>query len=55
MVYSQMLTCLACNVEPYADLVHVLTALPQRAPDADITDLLPFNFVKLAAAARNLA
>jgi hypothetical protein len=27
----------------------------QRAPDADVTDLLPFNFAKLPAAARNLA
>ena len=44
MVYSLMLTCRACNVEPYAYLVHVLTELPQRAPDADISDLLPFNF-----------
>jgi transposase len=25
-------------------LLHVLTELPQRAPDADISDLLPFNF-----------
>jgi hypothetical protein len=33
-------------VEPYAYLLHVLTELPQRAPDADITDLLPFNFAK---------
>jgi hypothetical protein len=24
--------------------VHVLTELPQRAPDSDISDLLPFNF-----------
>jgi transposase len=46
MVYSLMLTCRACNVEPYAYLLHVLTELPQRAPDADITDLLPFNFAK---------
>jgi hypothetical protein len=44
IVYSLMLTCRACNVEPYAYLVHVLTELPQRAPDADVTDLLPFNF-----------
>lgn len=43
MVYSLMLTYRACNVEPYAYLLHVLTELPQRAPDADITDLLPFN------------
>jgi hypothetical protein len=49
MVYSLMLTCRACNVEPYAYLLHVLTKLPQRAPDADITDLLPFNVAKLIA------
>lgn len=45
-VYSLMLTCRACGVEPYAYLLHVLTELPQRAPDADISDLLPFNFEK---------
>lgn len=44
MVYSLMLICRACGVEPYAYLLHVLTKLPQRAPDADISDLLPFNF-----------
>lgn len=46
MVYSLMLTCRACNVEPYAYLHHVLTELPQRAHNADIDDLLPFNFAK---------
>lgn len=46
MLYSLMRTCRACNVEPYAYLLHVLTDLPQRAPDADITDLLPFNFAE---------
>jgi len=45
----------ACNVEPYAYLLHVLTELPQRAPNADVTDLLPFNFAKLPAAARSPA
>ena len=45
-IYSLVLTCRACNVEPYAYLRHVLTELPQRAPDADISDLLPFNFAK---------
>ncbi|MFM0351520.1 transposase domain-containing protein, partial [Paraburkholderia sp. RL17-347-BIC-D] len=49
MISSLMLTCRACNVEPYAYLVHVLTELPKRAPDADATDLLPFNFAKLTA------
>nr|WP_232071184.1 hypothetical protein [Paraburkholderia pallida] len=33
--------------------MHVLTELPQRPPDADVTDLLPFNLAKLTAAARN--
>jgi transposase len=51
MVYSLVLTCRACNVEPYAYLLHVLTELPQRAPDADITDLLPFDFAKQKSAA----
>jgi hypothetical protein len=31
MVHSLMLTCRACNVEPYAYLLHVLTELPQRS------------------------
>jgi hypothetical protein len=48
MVYSLMLTCHACNVEPYAYLLHVLTELPQRAPDADITCLLPFKLRETA-------
>jgi transposase len=43
VIYSLMLTCRACNVEPYAYLNHVLTELPQRAADTDISDLLPFN------------
>lgn len=38
------------NVEPHAWLLHVLTELPQRAPAADITDLLPFNFARRQAA-----
>jgi transposase len=46
MIYSLMLTCRACNVEPYAYLVRVLSELPQRASDADVSDLLPFNFSK---------
>uniref|UniRef100_UPI001B8BD4AB IS66 family transposase n=1 Tax=Collimonas antrihumi TaxID=1940615 RepID=UPI001B8BD4AB len=44
IVYSLMLTCRACNVEPYSYLCHVLAELPQRQPDADVMDLLPFNF-----------
>jgi transposase len=47
-IYSLMLTCRACGVEPLAWLRHVLTELPQRAKDADIDDLLPFNFTKAA-------
>ena len=46
IIYSLVLTCRACGVEPYAWLRHVLTELPQRPPDADIEDLLPFNFAK---------
>jgi hypothetical protein len=44
-----MLTCRACGVEPYAYLLHVLTELPQRAPDTDISDLLPFNYARQQA------
>jgi transposase len=45
-IYSLMLTCRACGVEPYEYLLHVLTELPQRALDADITDLLPHSFAR---------
>jgi hypothetical protein len=31
-------------------LRHALTELPQRTESADITDLLPFNFPRAAAA-----
>jgi hypothetical protein len=51
MVSSLVLTCRACGVEPYAYLLRVLTELPQRATDADITDLLQFNYAKKQAAA----
>ena len=50
VVYSLMLTCRACGVEPLAWLRHVLTELPQRAVDADINDLMPFNFQKTTTA-----
>lgn len=50
VVYSLMLTCRACGVEPLAWLRHVLTELPKRATEADINDLLPFNFAKTQAA-----
>jgi hypothetical protein len=46
MVYSLMLTCRACGVEPYEYLLHVLTELPQRAAEADVTDLLPFRYAE---------
>jgi transposase len=50
VVYSIMLTCRACGIEPLAYLRHILTELPQRAADAAIDDLLPFNFAKTATA-----
>ncbi len=50
VIYSLMLTCRACGVEPLAWLRHALAQLPQRDQDADIDDLLPFNFAKTAAA-----
>jgi hypothetical protein len=50
VIYSLMLTCRACGTEPLAWLRHALTELPQRTENADITDLLPFNFQKTAAA-----
>ncbi len=46
VVYSLMLTCRACGVEPFAWLRHIFTELPQRPDGADIDDLLPFNFAK---------
>jgi transposase len=46
VIYSLVLTCRACGVEPYAWLRHVLTELPLRPPDADINDLMPFNFAE---------
>jgi transposase len=45
VIYSLMLTCRACEVEPYVYLQHVLTELPRRAAGADVSDLLPFNYV----------
>ncbi|MCB5946121.1 transposase, partial [Acidocella sp. KAb 2-4] len=50
VIYSLMLTCRACGVEPLAYLRHVLTELPQRADNADINDLLPFNLANAQAA-----
>lgn len=46
VIYSLMLTCRACGVEPYAYLRHVLTEMPRRAEGDDVTDLLPFNYAK---------
>lgn len=46
MVYTLMLTCRACGVEPYEYLLHVLTELPQCAAEADVTDLLPFRYAE---------
>jgi transposase len=51
IIYSIMLTCRACNIEPYSYLRHVFTEMPQRPLDADITDLLPFNFQPQTASA----
>jgi hypothetical protein len=50
VIYSLMLTCRACDVEPYAYLLHVLTELPRRADDDDVSDLLPFNYALALAA-----
>lgn len=50
VIYSLMLTCRACGVEPLAWLRHVLIELPQRPADADLGDLLPFNFAQAKAA-----
>jgi len=46
-----MLTCRACNVEPYAYLLCVLTEWRQHAPDAEISNLMPFNFAERQAQA----
>lgn len=45
VIYSLALTCRACGVNPQAWLAHALTQLPCRGPDADLEDLLPWNFV----------
>jgi transposase len=49
VIYSLMLTCRACGVDPLAWLRHVLTELPQREETAGIGDLLPFRFSKTPA------
>ncbi|EPE93793.1 hypothetical protein RGCCGE502_33381 (plasmid) [Rhizobium grahamii CCGE 502] len=50
VIYSLMLTCRACGVDPLTWLRHVLTELPKRDEAADIGDLLPFNFSKTTTA-----
>jgi len=45
-----MPTCRACGVDPLTWLRDVLTGLPQRGEEADVGDLLPFNFSKTSAA-----
>ena len=50
VVYSLMLTCRACGIDLYVWLRFVLTELPQRPAEDDITDLLPFNFAKARVA-----
>lgn len=44
VIYSLLPTCRSCGVEPYAYLRHVLIRLPRRAADAELSDLLPFNY-----------
>jgi transposase len=44
VIYSLVLTCRAAGVDPYDWLEYVITKLPQRGPNDDIDDLLPFNF-----------
>ncbi|WP_329603605.1 IS66 family transposase [Acidiphilium iwatense] len=46
VIYSLVLTCRACSVDPYDWLNHVLAELPQRGANDGIDDLLPFNFVR---------
>ncbi|WP_162243596.1 transposase domain-containing protein, partial [Rhizobium sp. Leaf386] len=50
VIYSLMLTCRACGVDPLTWLRHVLAELPQREEAADISDLLPFNVSNASAA-----
>ncbi|MFW8610276.1 IS66 family transposase [Rhizobium beringeri] len=50
VIYSLMLTCRACGVEPFTWLRHVFTEAPQRPEGANIDDLLPFNSAKSTAA-----
>jgi transposase len=48
VIYSLVLTCRACGVEPYDWLRHVLAELPRRPTDDEIEDLMPFNFAERA-------
>ncbi|MCP3468649.1 transposase domain-containing protein (plasmid) [Bradyrhizobium sp. CCGUVB23] len=38
VIYSLMLTCRACRIEPFAWLKHVLAQLPTRPDEADVQD-----------------
>jgi hypothetical protein len=38
------------SIDPLAWLRYALTELPQRAVDAELDDLLPFNFPKTSTA-----
>jgi transposase len=50
VIYSLVLTCRACGVDPFRWLSHVLTELPTRnRDDPDIDDLMPFNFTERQA------
>jgi transposase len=45
IIYSLMLTCRACGVEPF--MYCAMCSLNCRsAPEADVTDLLPFRFAR---------
>ena len=47
IIYRLMLSCRACDVDPYAYLCHILTEQPRRQPGDAATDLRPFNFKKI--------
>lgn len=44
IIYSLVISCQRHGHDPLVYLRDVLTRLPQRRPDADITDLLPVNW-----------
>lgn len=49
MACGLMLMRRACDVEPYAYPLRVLAELPQPALNANVSDLLPFNYAKQRA------